>query len=73
MHTKILVGKREGKRTCGISTHRWEDNIRMDVRVIDWLGLDWSHMAHDRDQWRALVNMVMNLLVPYKASNLLTS
>jgi hypothetical protein len=42
----------------------WEDNIRMDLREIGWGGMDWILLAQDRDQWRALVNTVMNLRVP---------
>jgi hypothetical protein len=40
------------------------DNIRMDLREIGWDGVDWVDLAQDRDRWRALVNMVMNLRVP---------
>jgi hypothetical protein len=36
----------------------------MDLREIGWGGVDWIDLAQDRDQWRALVNMVMNLGVP---------
>jgi hypothetical protein len=35
----------------------------MDFREIGWDGMNWIELAQDRDQWRALVNMVMNLLV----------
>jgi hypothetical protein len=41
----------------------WEDNIKMDVRVIEWCGMDWTHLAQDRDHWRALADTVMNLQV----------
>jgi len=37
------------------------DNIRMDLRKMGWEGVDWIHLAQDRDQWRAVVNAVMNL------------
>jgi len=47
-----------------ILRRRWEDNIRMDLREIVWEGVDWMHVAYGRDQWRALVNAVMNLPVP---------
>jgi hypothetical protein len=42
----------------------WEDNIRMDLREIGWEGVDWMRLAEDRDQWRAVVNTVMNFQVP---------
>jgi hypothetical protein len=61
---RILVGKPEGKRPLGRPRCRWEDNIRMDLREIGWDGMDWIDMAQDRDQWRSLVNTVMNLWVP---------
>jgi hypothetical protein len=40
-----------GKRPLGRPRHRWEDNIRMDSREIVWEGLDWMHLAQDKDQW----------------------
>jgi hypothetical protein len=39
-------------------------NIKMDLGEIEWDGRDWIQLAQDRDQWRALVNTVMNLRVP---------
>jgi len=57
----ILVGKRERKRQLGRPGHRLEDNIRMNLREIGWEGVDWIHLAQDRDKWWALVNTVMNL------------
>jgi hypothetical protein len=57
----ILVEKPEGKRPLGKLICRWVGNIKMDLREIGWGGIDWIDLAHDRDQWRALVNMVMNL------------
>jgi hypothetical protein len=59
----ILVGKPEGKRPLGRLRRRWEDNNRMDLREIGWEGVDWMHLAHDRDQWRAVVNTVMNFRI----------
>jgi hypothetical protein len=61
---RILVGKPEGKRPLGRPRRRWVDNIKMDLTEIGWDGVDWIELAQDRDQWRALVNTVMNLLVP---------
>jgi hypothetical protein len=40
------------------------DNIEMDLKEIRWGGVDCIDLAQDRDQWRALVNMVMTLQVP---------
>jgi hypothetical protein len=59
----VLVGKPEGKRPIGRPRRRWEDGIRMDLEEIDWGGVEWIHLAQDRDRWRALVNAVMNLRV----------
>jgi hypothetical protein len=61
---RILVGKPEGKRPLGRLRRMWVDNIKMDLRGIGWDGMDWIELAQDRDKWRALVNMVMNLCVP---------
>jgi hypothetical protein len=61
---RMLVGKPEGKRTLGRPRRRWVDNIKMDLRDLGWDGMDWIDLAQDRDQWRALVNTVMNLPVP---------
>jgi hypothetical protein len=60
----ILVGRPEGRRPLGSPRHRWEDNIKMYLREIGFGDVDWIHWAQDRDRWRALVNTVMNLLVP---------
>jgi hypothetical protein len=38
--------------------------IKMDLRETEWDDMDWSDLAQDRDQWRALLNRVMNLRVP---------
>jgi hypothetical protein len=56
-----LVGKPEGKRSLGRPRRRWEDNIRMDLREMEWEIVNWMHLAHDWDQWLSLVNMVVNL------------
>jgi hypothetical protein len=60
---KILVGKPEGNRPLRRPRHRWEDNTEIDLKEIGWEGWDWIQLAQDRDQWRALVNMEMNLWV----------
>jgi hypothetical protein len=58
------VRKPEGKRSLGRPRRRWVDNIKMDLTEIGWGGMDWINLAQYRNQWRSLVNTVMNLLVP---------
>jgi len=55
--------KPEGKRPLGRSRGRWDD-IRMDLTEVRREVVDWIHLAQGRDQWWALVNMVMNIRVP---------
>jgi hypothetical protein len=69
---KILVRTPEGKRSCGRTRRRWEDNIKMEFMEIGWEGVDRMYLAEDMDRWRALVNTAVNLWVPKKAGNFLT-
>jgi hypothetical protein len=62
--SKILAGKPEGKRPLGRPSRKWVGNIKMDLREIGLDDMDWIDLAQDRDQWRALVNTVMNLRIP---------
>jgi hypothetical protein len=55
---RIFVRKQKGMR------HRWVDNIKMDLTEIGWDGMDWVDVAQDRDQCKALADMIMNLRVP---------
>jgi hypothetical protein len=61
---RLLVGNPEGKRPLGRPRRRWVDNIRMDLREVGWGDLDWIGLAQDRKRRRAVVNSVLNLLVP---------
>ena len=55
---EILTGKPTGKRPLGRLRRRWEDNIRMDLEEIG------INVAQDRNYWRGLLNVVLNLRVP---------
>jgi hypothetical protein len=57
-------GTPKGKKPGGRPRRRWEDNIRKDLRDIIWEGVDWMHLAQDRNQWRAVVDTVINFRVP---------
>jgi hypothetical protein len=61
---RLLVEKPEGKKPLGRPRRRWVVNIKIDLLEIGWGGVDWIGLAQDRDNWRALVNAVMNLRVP---------
>jgi hypothetical protein len=54
----MLIGKPEGKRPIGKPRHRWEDDIGMDLREIGRKGVDWIHLAQDRNHLRVYVNTV---------------
>jgi hypothetical protein len=57
-------GNAEKKRPLGRPRRRWEDNIKMGLREIRWVGMDWIDLTQDMDQWMAVVNTIMNILVP---------
>jgi hypothetical protein len=61
---RVLVGKPEGKRSLSRPRRRWDDNINTDIQGVGCGGMDWIELVQDRDRWRALVNVVMNLGVP---------
>jgi hypothetical protein len=79
----LLVRKPEVKRPLGRPRYRWGDNVKIDLRGMGWDGMGWYGMVwygmawmdptQDRDQWRALVKMLMNIQVPYNVELLLSS
>jgi hypothetical protein len=56
----ILARTHKGKRQLMRPRHRWKDN---KTYFKENEGLDWIHVAQDRDHWQVLVNMVMNLQI----------
>jgi hypothetical protein len=60
----ILVEKPEDERPLGRTRRIWEDSIKVDINETRCENVDWIHLAHDRDQYRDLVNTVMNLRIP---------
>jgi hypothetical protein len=58
------VGKPEGKRLLRRPRCMWVDNIGMNLGEVEWSDVDWIGLAQDRNRWRALVNLVLNLRVP---------
>jgi hypothetical protein len=58
---RVLVGKPEGKSPLGRSRRRWEEGVKLDLGEMGWGGgVEWIHLAEDRDRWRAVVNALMN-------------
>ena len=73
MIDRLCLEKPEGKRPPGRPRHRWEDSIKIELQEVGCGGVDWIELAQGRDRWRAFVNAVMNLCVPYNAGNFMTS
>jgi hypothetical protein len=61
---RFLVGTSEEKRPLERPRRRWVDNIRMDLQEVGCGCMDWFGLAQDRDRWRPLVSVLMNLRVP---------
>jgi hypothetical protein len=60
----IVVVKSEKKKLRIKYIRQWEDNIKVDRKVIVLECVVWTHLAKDKNRWRALVSRVINLLVP---------
>jgi hypothetical protein len=61
---RLLVVTPDGTRPLGISRHKWVDNIKIDLGEREWANMDWTVLVQRRNQWRALVNAVVNRRVP---------
>jgi hypothetical protein len=59
-----IGGKVRRKRPLGRRRHRWVDDVKLNLREIGWDGMNWTDLAQDIDQWRTLVNTVMNVRIP---------
>ena len=59
-----MVGKPEGKKPLGRPRSRWKENMKMDLQEVGCECIDWIKLAQDRDMWRALVSVEMNIGVP---------
>jgi hypothetical protein len=60
---RVLVGKPDGKRPLRRPRCRWEGNIKMHLKEIDWEGVDRIDLVHDRKTWRGLVTTVINVRI----------
>lgn len=60
-----IRGRRQpdGKTQSGRPWFRQEDNIRMELKEMEWRGTDWIHLAPNRVKWWAVMSMVMNVCV----------
>jgi hypothetical protein len=57
------MGNSEGKRSLGRPRRSFDDNIEINCKENELDGVDWIHLAQDMDQWKAVINTVMNLRV----------
>jgi hypothetical protein len=61
---RVMFGKPKENRPTGRPRLRWEDNIKMNLQVVGFGGMDWINHAQDGDRWRTFVNSVVNLRFP---------
>jgi hypothetical protein len=62
--TEFFAGRPEGMRPPGKPRHRWEDNIKVDLRETGINGSNWIQLAQDRVQWQAFVSTIMTIQIP---------
>jgi hypothetical protein len=68
---RVLVGKREGRQPLERPRRRWDYDFELNLREVGRTSMDWIDLAQDRENWRAVVNAVMNLRIPKNAGNFL--
>jgi hypothetical protein len=69
---RVLVGRPEENRSLGRTRRNANANIKMDLTEVTWGGMNWVVLAQDTERLRAVVNVIMNLRVPYNAGNFWT-
>jgi hypothetical protein len=69
-HVHVVGGKARRKEVVRKTKTQVVDTIRLDLLELGWCDVDWIGLAQDRNRWRALVNSVLNLRVPYNAGKL---
>jgi hypothetical protein len=62
VHTELWIEKTEGKSLGGRPRRRWQNEIKLNSKVVGEKALFWVHEVRDRDQWQVLVKRVMNIL-----------
>jgi hypothetical protein len=58
------VREHEGEMPTGRPMCRWDDNLKTDLKEIEWESVDWIYLAQDRGMWLYIVNMVMVIWFP---------
>jgi hypothetical protein len=58
---RVLVAKSEEKRSLGIPSRRWKDNVQKNLKEMGWEDVEWTYLAYDKNKWRSLVNKVTNI------------
>jgi hypothetical protein len=57
-----MIRGSEGKRRLGCLRLRLEDSMKFDLREVGWEGLHWIHVAQERENWRAVLDMEIDPL-----------
>jgi hypothetical protein len=73
LYTVFWWGNLRERTTWKTQACIYKSNIKMDLQEVGCGGMDWIDLSQHRYRWRAVVNVVMNLWVPYSAGNFLTS
>jgi hypothetical protein len=52
---------------------KWQSDVKMDIKAISWKNVNWIYLAHDRKNWRSVVNTGIDHVVPHKSEYLLAT